>query len=531
MTGSDSSSPLEPPRPRRAAGLRLRALAAELGAVVHAGDTEPTETEATDPVLTGVTLDSRSVQRGDLWAALPGANAHGAQFAGQAAQQGAAAALTDEAGADRCRAAGLTALVVDDPRAATARAAACVFGHPAHGLATIGVTGTNGKTSVTTMVHGTLLELGVASGVVGTSGTAYRGADGAGHEIGTVRTTPEAPELHGILARMREDAVAVCGMEISSHALVLHRADEVVCTVACFTNLSQDHLDFHADMEDYFRAKARLFTPQHSRRGIICVDDEWGRRLADLATVPVTTYATRPDVIADVRVTAVEPTGFGTDFTVVAPDGEHRLHAALPGMHYVANTVAAWLLLDAVGQRGPAVDAALARAGTVPGRMELVTDGPVRGVVDYSHTPDALQKALETIRAVPDTRRLLAVIGAGGDRDRTKRPVMGAVAARGADVVIVTDDNPRSEDPAAIRQAVAAGVPADTSCELHVVAGRAEAIALAAELAAPGDTVLVAGKGAETGQDIGGIVHPFDDRVRLRDALAAARPLSAQEDI
>ncbi|MCT1386177.1 UDP-N-acetylmuramoyl-L-alanyl-D-glutamate--2,6-diaminopimelate ligase [Brachybacterium sp. p3-SID1565] len=508
----------EPARPRRRAGVSIGALAAELGA---APPPSLTDLEAT---VSGVTLDSRGVEAGDLWCALPGANAHGADYVEQAVSRGAVLALTDDAGAEACARAGLPALVVENPRRETATAAAVVYGRPAQHLRTIGVTGTNGKTSVTTMVHRTLLALGRPSGMVGTSGTEYRDATGTDHAIATVRTTPEAPELHGILARMLEDDVEACSMEISSHALVLHRADEVVADVACFTNLSQDHLDFHPTMEDYFAAKALLFTPEHSRRGVVCVDDEWGRRLAHRAQVPVTTYATLPGIEADHVAREILPDDYGSVFTVVGKQGapaQRRLRAALPGRHYVANTLAAVLLLEAIGVSGPEVDAALGTAGTVPGRMEPVALAPVRGVVDYSHTPDALEKALTTLRSVPGTRRVICVMGAGGDRDRTKRPLMGEVAARLADVVIITDDNPRTEDPAAIRAAVRSGIPDATNAEVHEVDGRGSAIELAASLADVGDTILVSGKGAETGQDIGGIVHPFDDRLRLRDALAA----------
>ena len=512
---TDTPVPLpEPARPRRPHGAAAAEIAAAIGAAPPAGELAALR-------LTGVTLDSRCVAPGDLWCALPGASAHGAQFASQAASLGAALALTDPAGRERCEDAGLPTLVVPDPRAATATAAAIVQGRPAERLATIGVTGTNGKTSITTAVTRTLLALDVPAGVVGTSGTSYRDARGADHAIATVRTTPDAPELHGILARMAEDGVAVASMEVSSHALVLHRADEVVVDVACFTNLTQDHLDFHGTMEEYYRAKRRLFTPDHARRGIVCVDDEWGRRLAREATVPVTTYASLPDVEADHRVVATRTEGYGSTLTVAGPEGERILHAALPGRHYVANTLAAELVLAAIGHHGPEVTHALATEGIVPGRMELVADAPVRGIVDYSHTPDALEQALTTLRAVPGTRRLLVVMGAGGDRDRTKRPRMGEVAARLADVVIVTDDNPRSEDPAAIRAEVLAGIPETTNAQVHETDGRGDAIALAASLADVSDTILVAGKGAETGQQIGGIVHPFDDRLRLRDALDA----------
>lgn len=501
----------EPARPRHPLGAGAVALAVALGA----------EPPSADLTVTGVTLDSRSVTPGDLWCALPGANAHGAQFAAQARDRGAVLALTDPSGAERCREAGLALLVVPDPREATALAAALVQGRPAERLATIGVTGTNGKTSVTTVVTRTLDALGDAAGVIGTSGTTYRDERGSDHAIATVRTTPESPELHGILARMLEDRVQVASMEVSSHALVLHRADEVVFDVACFTNLSQDHLDFHGTMEAYFEAKRLLFTPAHAARGVVCVDDEWGRRLAREAEVPVVTYATTSDAEADHVVREIVAEGYGSTFTVEGPQGRRTLHAALPGRHYVANTLAAELLLAAVGRRGPEVTRALAEAGTVPGRMELVARTPIRGVVDYSHTADALDQALTTLRAVPGTRHLIVVMGAGGDRDRSKRPAMGEVAARLADVVVVTDDNPRSEDPAEIRRAVRSGMQATTNAQVHEVDGRGAAIELAARLADVSDTILVAGKGAETGQQIGGIVHPFDDRLRLRDALAA----------
>ncbi|MDN6303215.1 MAG: UDP-N-acetylmuramoyl-L-alanyl-D-glutamate--2,6-diaminopimelate ligase [Brachybacterium sp.] len=513
---------LEPARPRRGRGASATDLAHALGAPVP-GSAEPGSSECgAELVLRGVTLDSRSVEPGDLWCALPGAHAHGAQFAEQAAGLGAAMALTDPTGRERGVAGGRPVRGGEDPRTATAPAAALGPGRPAAHLATIGVTGTNGKTSITTAITRTLLELAVPAGAIGTSGTSYRDARRVDHAIGTGRTTPEAPELHGLLARMVEDDVEVVSMEVSSHALVLHRADEVVYDVACFTNLTQDHLDFHGTMEAYYEAKRLLFTPEHARRGVVCVDDEWGRRLAREARIPVTTYTTRTDVEADHRAGAHRPEGYGSTFEVEGPGGTRTLQAALPGRHYVANTLAAELLLAAIGHAGQEVTEALGRAGTVPGRMESVAADPIRGIVDYSHTPDALEQALTTLRGVPGTDRILVVMGAGGDRDRGKRPRMGEVAARLADVVIVTDDNPRTEDPAAIRRDVLSGIPDSTNAQVHDVDGRGAAIALAAYLADVSDTILVAGKGAETGQQIGGIVQPFDDRLRLRDALRDA---------
>ena len=536
MVTRPHDAPVEPPRPRVPRPLPLSALAETLGAQIHlpageaSSDAAMAGAAGSDALtVRGTTLDSRSVEPGDLWCALPGANTHGARFAAQARDLGAAAALTDPAGLDPCLAAGLPTLVVPDPRLLTAPAAAEIAGRPGERLTTVGITGTNGKTSVTTMLTTVLESLGRSAGVIGTSGTRYLDAAGAEHRIETLRTTPEAPEIHGILARMVEDGVELASLEVSSHALVLHRADQVVFDVACFTNLSQDHLDFHGTMEEYFRAKRMLFTPEHSRRGIVCVDDEWGRRLADEASVPVTTYTTRPGIQADHIAQDLVAEGFGTRFALRSGGQERNVRTALPGRHYVANTVAVLLLLDALGLHGPEIDQAVGAVAAVPGRMESVIEGPVRGVVDYSHTADALEQALLTLRDVPGTRRILVVTGAGGDRDRSKRPVMGETAARLADVVIVTDDNPRTEDPAVIRREVLAGIPAHSTTEVHESAGRGEAIALAARLAGVGDTILVAGKGAETGQEISGIVHPFDDRLRLRDALHAHPAAEAPE--
>lgn len=517
-----SAEPAELPRPRQVPPVPVDRIARALG-VDLAG---PEGSAAADVPVTGVTLDSRAVLPGDLWCALPGARAHGAEFAAQAAGLGAVAALTDADGTARCLEAGLAVLTSAHPRRDTATAAAIVLDRPAEALTTIGVTGTNGKTSVTTMIHETLQDLGVPTGLIGTGGTTYRDAHGADHRIATVRTTPESPEVQGILARMREDAVRAVSMEVSSHALVLHRADAIVFDAACFTNLSQDHLDFHGDMEHYFRAKATLFTPEHARRGIVCVDDAWGRRLAEGADLEITTYATDPEVDADWHARDIVPGGdgaIGSTFRLVSRTGEsHDLTSPLPGRHYVANTVAVALLLEATGLPIDTTAPAIARSAVVPGRMEQVAAAPVRGVVDYSHTEAALAQALATLRALPGAGRLLVVMGAGGDRDRGKRPHMGAAAALGADVVLVTDDNPRSEDPATIRAAVLAGVPEDADADVREIPGRAAAIDTAARLARDGDVILVAGKGAETGQDIGGVIHPFDDRTLLREALARA---------
>ncbi|WP_436698296.1 UDP-N-acetylmuramoyl-L-alanyl-D-glutamate--2,6-diaminopimelate ligase [Nocardioides sp. BYT-33-1] len=468
----------------------------------------------------GVTLDSRRVEPGDLYAALPGSRAHGATFAEQAAAAGAAALLTDAEGAVLAAGAGLPVLVVAEPRAVLGTVAALVYDRPAAALRTVGVTGTQGKTTVTRLLDGGLLAAGVRSAVIGTVGTRIAGA-----EVPTALTTPEAPDLHGLFARMRELDVTACAMEVSSHALVMGRVDGVVFDVAVFTNLGRDHLDFHADVEDYFAAKASLFTPEHARLGLVCVDDEHGRRLAAEAPIPVRTYAVGRGVDgADWTVSAIDQRPEGSTFTVHGPGGR-TLAGSVPlaGEFNVANALAAIAAAAEAGFDPQQVADGIGRSGGVPGRLERIeTDRDLTVVVDYAHKPDAVDAVLRTLR--PVTRgRLVVVIGAGGDRDRGKRPVMGAIAAELADVVVVTDDNPRTEDSAAIRAAVLEGArpaAARTGSEVLEIGDRREAIAAALRLAAPGDVVLVAGKGHEAGQEVAGVVHPFDDRDVVRALLA-----------
>lgn len=524
-----------PPRPARPVPVALSEVARAAGA---SADGVP------EVAVTGVTHDSRAVRPGDLYAALPGSNAHGARFGAQAVAAGAVAVLTDPSGRDLLGdAAGVPVLVVDEPRAVLGEVAATVHGHPAERLLVLGVTGTNGKTTTCYLLESALRAAGRRTGLVGTVET--RVAD---ERVPSVRTTPESTDLQALLAVMVERDVQACAMEVSSHALALHRVDGIVYDVAAFTNLSQDHLDFHPDLEHYYAAKASLLTPHRSRRAVVCVDDLWGRRVAAdaaAAGLPVTTVATPAlDDPALVRAGAAAPDwravelapaddGVGTRFVLLGPDG-HRLAlvSPLPGDFNVANTAVAALVLRAAGLDEQQVADGLAAAGGVPGRMEVVPGPPGAplAVVDYAHSPDAVAVALRALRR-RTTGRLVVVLGAGGDRDAGKRPAMGEAAASGADAVVVTDDNPRSEDPAAIRAAVLAGVRAavgavpDREVLVAEVGDRREAVATALRLAdLPGSTVLVAGKGHETGQEVAGTVHPFDDRAVLAELLAATTP-------
>jgi UDP-N-acetylmuramoyl-L-alanyl-D-glutamate--2,6-diaminopimelate ligase len=479
-------------------------------------------------VVTGVTAASDRVLPGDLFAALPGRSAHGAAYAAAAVELGAAAVLTDAAGAPSVPA-GTPVLRVADVRSVLGPVSAQVYGRPGGSLRMLGITGTSGKTTTTFLMRAALRAAGRVPGLIGTVATMI-GDD----EIATGFTTPEAPELQALLAVMRERGVTDVAMEVSSHALAMQRVDGIDFDVAGFTNLSEDHLDFHPDMESYFAAKTRLFE-QLATRSVIVTDDEWGARLAAMlgpAAVQVNTGGHGSDHPAawqasDVRDDAAGATSFHVRIAadVDSPPVELDMRCAIPGRYNVANAVLALAVLHEAGIGPDAAADAIATA-SVPGRMERVDAGqPYLAVVDYSHKPAAVEGALRALR--PLTRgKLIIVLGCGGDRDRGKRPHMGTIAARDADVLVVTDDNPRSEDPAAIRTAMLDGalaVPAAKRGEVLEVGGRADAIAAAVQRARDGDTVLVAGKGHETGQEIAGTVHPFDDRTVLRAAIEATR--------
>ncbi|HET7328375.1 MAG TPA: UDP-N-acetylmuramoyl-L-alanyl-D-glutamate--2,6-diaminopimelate ligase [Nocardioidaceae bacterium] len=473
-----------------------------------------------DPQVSGVTLDSRQVRPGDLYAALPGATVHGASFVDAAVAAGAAAVLTDAAGAERITA-HLPVWVVERPRTVLGRVAATVHGRPADRLRSIGVTGTHGKTTTCFMLEAGLVGAGATAGLVGTVGTRI-----AGWSVKTTLTTPEAPDLHALFAVMVERGVEAVAMEVSSHALVMGRVDGVVFDVAVFTNLGRDHLDFHADIEDYFQAKAQLFTPERARRGLVNIDDLFGRRLLEQTApdgIPMRTFSPSGGD-ADWRVEDVDARPDGSDMVIVAPDGSrHPLRLTAPGRFNIANALAAVAALGEAGLDVAGAVAGVSEVTGIPGRMESIRSGlGFTVVVDYAHKPDAVTAVLSALRPVT-SGRLITVIGAGGDRDRGKRPIMGEIAARLSDVLVVTDDNPRTEDAAAIRSEVIGGIddvlPTERA-EIVEIGDRRAAIAAALAQASPGDCVLVAGKGHEPGQEIAGVVHPFDDRDVVRTVLA-----------
>ena len=478
-----------------AAAVTVGELLAALDAT-HPGARLHGDASASAVPLRSVTHDSRRVGPGTLFCCVVGEHADGHDFAAEAVAAGAVALLVQRDPDPDGPLRSVPQIVVDDVRAAMATAAVEVYRHPAERLRTVGVTGTNGKTTVVSAVAHVLSAAGRRVEAIGT--------------LTGARTTPEAPDLQARLAELVSAGVTDVAMEVSSHALSLHRVDGVVFDVAVFTNLGQDHLDFHGTPEAYFAAKAQLFEAGRSRRGIVDVDDVHGRLLMDSAPPGHPMVAVS---VADAE--PVTSTVTGSSFRWRG----RSVSCPLPGRHNVANAMLAAEACAALGVEEDSIVAALADLPVVPGRFERVDAGQdFLVVVDYAHKPDAIEALLGTLRPLT-AGALIMVVGAGGDRDTGKRPLMGEAAARLADLVVVTDDNPRSEDPAAIRRAVLAG--ARGPAELVEVGDRRAAIRAALDRARPGDVVVVAGKGHETGQEVAGVVHPFDDRVVVTEELAA----------
>jgi UDP-N-acetylmuramoyl-L-alanyl-D-glutamate--2,6-diaminopimelate ligase len=472
--------------------------------------------------LTGITHDSRSVRPGDLYAALPGSTVHGARFCHAAAAAGAVAVLTDPSGRQGAIASGLPVFVVADPRARLGEIAAWIYGAPSDKLLLIGVTGTAGKSTTSYLLESGLRAAGYQTGLIG--GVQTRIGDSAA--VSTL-TTPEATDLQALLATMVERGVGAAAMEVSSHALALGRVAGTRYDVVIFTNLSQDHLDFHASMDEYFAAKAELFTPKYARTGVVNIDDPRGRELTAEAPIPVTTFSADGRRAADWRAVDVRSGADGSTFRVIGPGGvEADASVALPGGFNVANALAAIVALVEAGASLAAAVVGVAACAGPPGRLERVDRGQDFSVlVDYAHKPGAVEALLTVMREVTQGS-LVIVLGCGGDRDRGKRRLMGAAAARLADVAIMTNDNPRSEDPLVILAEMLAGaidVPPGERAQVVVQPDRAAAIGLAIASAGKGDVVLIAGKGHEHGQYVAGTVIPFDDRQVAAEALLRRR--------
>ena len=465
----------------------------------------------------GVTFDSRQVRAGWIFVALRGLKADGTEFAPQAIERGAAAIVAErapDAGVD------VPWVIVGDARLALAILSAEFNEHPSRRMQVVGITGTNGKTTTSYVLSAIFEAAGIRCGLMGT--VTYRIGD---REVEATRTTPEAPEVQRMLRQMADEGCGACVMEVSSHALALRRVDGIQFAAGVFTNLTRDHLDFHADMEDYFVAKRRLFEMLTADApAIVNLDDPRGASLLNIAKRTVTYAINRP---ADVTPGPLSFTLGGLAFEVRTPQGVVRVRSRLVGRPNVYNILAAVATASTLGIPLDAIERGLAQLAGVPGRFEPVStaDDDITVVVDYAHTDDALRNLLETARPMAQ-RRLLTVFGCGGDRDRSKRPLMGMVAARLSDVVVLTSDNPRSEDPMRIIDEARRGAEAEArsgATELLTIVDRREAIQEAVRRAQSGDVVLIAGKGHEKYQEIGGRVLPFDDVAVAREALAARR--------
>ena len=466
---------------------------------------------STDIVVTGASDDSRTISPGDLYVALPGEHVHGLDFEEQALSRGAVAALSDRPG-DR-----LPTIVVDDPRRIAGPVSARIYGDPSPSLDVYGVTGTNGKTSTTYLLAAALEACGDTMGTV--TGISISGPE---VKIASDRTTPEAAVLQRTLAEFRDSGVTSVAMEVSSHAVTHRRIDGTFFAVAGFTNLSRDHLDLHGSMERYFETKSELFTPGRTGAAAVGIDDVYGRRLVTSTEIPCWTWSIG-DRDADIVAEEIECTADGTRFTARTPHGDVAVHLELLGHHQVSNALAALAMCAAAGKDLEAAAEGLSTLTGVPGRLEVVDVGqPFLALVDYMHNTAGQRRSLDYLRTLTASR-LIVVIGATGDRDPGKRFPLGSVAAELADVVVVTDESPYSEDADTVRAEVAAGAIAGNCAEVVVIADRQNAFDVAVDLAVPGDVVVVTGRGCDNKQVFGTEVRTFDDRVRLRHALTGRR--------
>ena len=464
----------------------------------------------------GITYDSRLVKPGDLFVALQGLKAAGVDFAAEAIRRGAVAVV-----ADRPAPAVTTVpwVVVPDARAALSAMAAELYGHPSRSMQVVGITGTNGKTTTAYLLRAVFEAEGKKCGLLGT--VTYAVGE---QELRAARTTPEAPDVQRMFRQMVGAGCRVCLMEVSSHALALHRVDDTTFAAAVFTNLTRDHLDYHGDMESYFAAKRRLFDMlPRGAPAAINLDDPRGDSLRKAVSTPITYAITKP---ADVTPGPLRLTFEGLEFEARTPKGGVHVKSKLVGRPNVSNILATLAVATALDVPAAAIEQGLAVLSGVPGRFELVSSptDDITVVIDYAHTDDALRNLLETARPLAG-RRVITVFGCGGDRDRTKRPLMGAVASRLSDVVVVTSDNPRTEDPVRIIEEIKRGIPqaSDRGTATFAIVDRKEAIQFAIRKAEPGDLVLLAGKGHEQSQVIGADELPFDEAAIARAALERRR--------
>jgi len=467
---------------------------------------------STDIDFTGVTLDSRDVRGGDLFIALPGAKVHGARFAPDVKLKGAVAILTDVNGAQIVGDT-LPVIVIEEPRGIVGVVAAWFYDAPFTAIGAVGITGTNGKTTTASLLDQIWRMDGRSSGFIGTIGITIDGED-----IPTTFTTPEGTDLQSIVASMRERHVRNMVMEVSSHALELRRTGGAHFIAAGFTNLTQDHLDFHGDMESYFKAKAKLFSHEYSDLGIVNVDDPYGARLFEAKSIPMQSLSRtshQADWYYEDATLGASRVGYHVRIRGV---GGILIEGFLPlvGAHNLDNALLAIALAVASGVDPIAIGYYMQNLAAPVGRLEPVKLGQnFLALVDFAHTPDAVAGALRTARELT-SGRVIAVLGCGGDRDRTKRPIMGEALRAGSDISIFTSDNPRSEDPAEILREM---VGSTSGGHESVIPDRREAIAYAVAQAERGDCVIVLGKGHEIGQEIKGIKHPFDDRIELARAI------------
>ena len=480
----------------------LKELAAFLGSASPVGDI----------AFSGVTLNSRDVQPGDLFIALPGSKFHGASFAQDVISGGAVAIVTDLKGAELIPSE-IPVVVVLDPRKIVGVIAAWFYDSPFAAIDCVGITGTNGKTTTAALVEQIWRLDGRSSGFIGTIGITIDG-----EAFDTTFTTPEGPDLQSIVASMRERHVRNMVMEVSSHALSMHRVSGSHFKVVSFTNLTQDHLDFHGDMENYFQAKAQLFTGEFADCAIVNIDDQYGNRLYENAQIPTKAFS-RSNHHADWYYQSFETslTGLGFDIAIRGSGGV-LIEGYLPllGLHNLDNALLAIALTVETGVDPVAISYYLRSLAAPVGRLEPVNVGQnFLALVDYAHTPDAVTRALAAARTLT-AGRVIAVLGCGGDRDKTKRPIMGAALRAGSDFAIFTSDNPRSEDPLQILAAMVGGQEFPNE---FIEPDRRGAIAVAIVEAEPGDCVIILGKGHERGQEIKGVKYPFDDRIELASAI------------